>query len=478
VSTRPSEPAAPVTAAVVLVDEVMEEPSLAAAPSLAADVSRGGHLRARTAPVTATRWPPCYLGPAMEQIANDLHIALQTLDYPPDPGLSAIGLYTRELAVALAERGHTVHVVARGDRDGVVHDGPVTVHRVGPPRPAVPTSMDPLRFFWFAAKRVGGEWRYRRRLARRLAELVHREGVHLVEACDSSAESLLFPRLRPARVPFVVRLHMPTYVAELFDRNVPAVTRRMVQAVERRMLLGATHVSAPTSAAAAFFRRTLGLGGRRIAVYPNPPTLDPASVLPQEGDDGRTVLYVGRLTVGKGAVTLAEAIPEVRARVPAARFEFVGPDGPTASGHDSLQARLLDIVPAEHHEAVVFTGHLDHEAVLERVRSAAVCVFPSAFESFGYACLEAMTLGKAIVASDAGGLRHLLDDGRCGLLFPYPDAGRLAAQLVRLLRAPALRAALGARARDRARRGFGRERVTDDIEGFYRRAVAELAAGR
>jgi glycogen synthase len=414
----------------------------------------------------------------MEQIVNGLHIALQTLDYPPDPTLSAIGLYTRELAVSLAERGHTVHVVARGDRDGVVREGPVTVHRVGPPRPDVPTAMDPLRFFWFAAKRIGDEFHYRRRLARRLAELVDREGIDLVEACDSSAESLLFPRLRPARVPFVVRLHMPTYVAELFDQNVPAVTRRMIQAVERRMLLGATHVSAPTSAAAAFFRRTLGLGARRIAVYANPPTLDPATVLPQPGDDGRTVLYVGRLTVGKGAVTLAEAIPEVRARFPTARFEFVGPDGPTASGHDSLQARLLDVVPAEHHEAVAFTGHLDHEAVVDRVRRAAVCVFPSAFESFGYACLEAMTLGKAIVASDTAGLRHLLDGGRCGLLFPFPAADRLATQLVRLLQAPTLRASLGARARTRAQQGFGRERVTDDIESFYRQAVAELAVRR
>jgi glycogen synthase len=411
----------------------------------------------------------------MEQIASDLRIALQTLDYPPDPGLSAIGLYTRELALSLAERGHTVHVVARGDRDGVVRDGLVTVHRVAPPRPPVPTSMDPLRFSWFAAKRVGDEWRYRRRLARRLAELVHHEGIDLVEACDSSAESLLFPRFRPAHVPFVVRLHMPTYVAELFDRNVPAVARRMIQAVERRMLLGATHVSAPTSAAAAFFRPTLGLGTRPIAVYPNPPTLDPTSVPPQHGDDGRTVLYVGRLTVGKGAVALAEAIPAVRARVPAARFEFVGADGPTASGHDSLQARLLDVVPAEHHEAVAFTGHLDHEAVLEHVRRAAVCAFPSAFESFGYACLEAMTLGKAIVASDAGGLRYLLDGGRCGLLFPYPAADRLATQLVRLLRAPELRTSLGAAARTRARRAFGRERVTDDIECFYRQAMADLA---
>jgi glycogen synthase len=462
----------------------MVEPSLAADTSLAAPARPDRPVvapppgRRSTAPVTAIVRAPCYLGPGMEQIANDLRIALQTLDYPPDAGLSAIGLYTRELALSLAERGHTVHVVARGDRDDVVRDGAVTVHRVGPPRPPVPTSMAPLRFLWFAAKRVGGEWRYRRRLARRLAELVQHEDIDLVEACDSSAESLLFPRFRPAHVPFVVRLHMPTYVAELFDRNVPAVTRRWIQAVERRMLLGATHVSAPTVAAAEFFRWTLGLSARPIAVYANPPTLDPATVLPQHGDDGRTVLYVGRLTVGKGAVTLAEAIADVRARVPAARFEFVGPDGPTSSGHPSLQARLLDIVPAEHHEAVVFTGHLDHEAVVERIRGGAVCVFPSAFESFGYACLEAMTLGKAIVASDAGGLRHLLDGGRCGLLFRYPAADRLAAQLVRLLQAPALRASLGARARSRAQRIFGRERVTDDVEGFYRQAIAELADGR
>jgi glycogen synthase len=405
-----------------------------------------------------------------------LRIALQTLDYPPDRALSAIGLYTQALAADLTAAGHVVHVLARGDRDGVADLDGVTVHRIEPARPVVPSSMHRFTLVSLASRLLVREWRYRRRLAQALDHLIEREGIDLVEACDSSAEALMYRPARHPAVPFVVRLHAPTALWERFDRNVPEIGRLAIRAVERRLLLAATHLSAPSLAAAALLRQEMRLGQRPIAAYPNPPTfrheVDPGAAPPEPG----RVLFVGRLTIGKGVVTLVEAIPLVLAERPEARFVFVGADGPSTTGFPSMQAYLLHLVPAGCRHAVTFTGHLTHEEVARHFRRAAVCVFPSAFETFGYVCLEAMTYGKAIIASDRGGMAELLDGGRCGLLFTPPDADRLAQQVLTLLRDPAAGAELGERARRRALSVYAPSAVLEQVERFYRRAIGERSA--
>jgi glycogen synthase len=388
--------------------------------------------------------------------------------------VSAIGLYTRTLAQGLVERGHVVHVVCRGPRDGTDADGAVSVHRVGPPRPSLILSMDLRRLASFAATSLAREASYRHRLARRLAAIVGRERIDLIEACDSGAEAVAYLPRRFPTVPFVVRLHTPTAVWETFDHNVPEIVRRFVLAVERRLLAKATHLSAPSQGAADLFRREMRLGDRTIEVHPNPPTLDASSIEVRRPTDGRTVLYVGRLARGKGVLTLAEVVSLVRRVHPEARFVFAGPDAPTHSSHASMRERLESSISPSDRPAVEFTGYLSRAALREHFEGAAVCVVPSLFEAFGYACLEAMTFGKAIVASGVGGMAELLDGGRCGLTFQPGDAHALAESIVRLLSDEDLRHRLGDLARARAEGVFGRETVMPLVEDSYRRAIADL----
>lgn len=84
--------------------------------------------------------------------------------------------------------------------------------------------------------------------------------------------------------------------------------------------------------------------------------------------------------------------------------------------------------------------------------AAEVVVAPGPREAFGLAMLEAMAMGRAVVAMDAGGVPEVITDGRDGLLVP-PDAGMaLSAAVYRLLADGALRRRLGEAARDRAAR--------------------------
>ena len=78
---------------------------------------------------------------------------------------------------------------------------------------------------------------------------------------------------------------------------------------------------------------------------------------------------------------------------------------------------------------------------LERLLAgAAVVACPSRREGFGIVCAEAMARGRAVVASDVGGLKDLVEHERTGLLVPPQDPAALRAALERLLADEQLRA--------------------------------------
>jgi len=102
---------------------------------------------------------------------------------------------------------------------------------------------------------------------------------------------------------------------------------------------------------------------------------------------------------------------------------------------------------------------------------AAVVVVPSRREGYGMVAREAMAHGRAVVASDVGGLRDAIDDGVDGVLVPPRDVGALRAALERLLGDPELRARLGAAARAKAEREWSREAMADALVRVYEDVV-------
>jgi glycogen synthase len=404
-------------------------------------------------------------------------IALATIEYPPDPLSAGIGAYTRTLARFLRDRGHEVHVVARAFAPAS-HDGSedgVAVHRIGPVRPELPADFQGLGALAFALRAAADEGRYRTALARALVGLVEERGVELIEAADHLAEAAFYRPARRPRVPFVVRLHTPMAFGEAFAPVLPAYATWAVGAIERSFIRRATHVSAPSRAAATAIRTGLALGALPIAVQPNPVEIPPAAPDAERPSAAApNVLYVGRIGRWKGVHHLVDAIPAVHARVPEARFEFVGSDHVGAEGFPTTRGWLLSRLPELHLDRVRFRGHVAPEELGAIYRDAAVCVFPSPFESFSYVCLEAMVQGRAIVGSPHGGMAELLDGGQAGMLVDPADTPSLADAITGLLLDPDRRDELGRRARRRAERVYGPERVMAQIEGFYERAIAEM----
>jgi glycosyltransferase involved in cell wall biosynthesis len=161
-------------------------------------------------------------------------------------------------------------------------------------------------------------------------------------------------------------------------------------------------------------------------------------------------------------------MPAVLARHPDAHLVIVGgahetePDYPVALAE---QVRRLSL--AGH---ITFAGF--RTEIPRWMHAMDIVVHASDTEPFGIVVIEAMALGKPVVAGAAGGPAEVITEGVDGLLAPYGDSGVLATAILRYLDDPALAASCAARARIRAQ-AFEESHYAREVL----RAIRELLAG-
>ena len=110
--------------------------------------------------------------------------------------------------------------------------------------------------------------------------------------------------------------------------------------------------------------------------------------------------------------------------------------------------------------------------LLARLQRASLVVVPSFMESCPYSLIEAMALGKPIVASSVPGIRDMVVDGESALLVPPGDPKALASAMERILADEALGHRIGAAAADRARERFSLARMCDETVRYFETVLA------
>ncbi len=209
-------------------------------------------------------------------------------------------------------------------------------------------------------------------------------------------------------------------------------------------------------------RRTLvtHLGGDAILIPNGVRVGDYAGTqrLPDVDPARPTVLFLGRIDEPrKGLPVLLAALPALVDRVPDVQVLVAGP------GEEEDARR----VPPALADRVRFLGRVSDEDKVRALHSADVYVAPhTGGESFGIVLLEAMAAGTAIVASDLPAFRRVLDEGRCGRLFPVGDAPALADALGEVLLDHRLRARLATAGTARVDR-YDWDRVVADVLAVY-----------
>jgi glycosyltransferase involved in cell wall biosynthesis len=298
-----------------------------------------------------------------------------------------------------------------------------------------------LRVIWFpqAARQIA-----------RMLDDFQPDVVHLCNIYHQLSPAILKP-ISQRRIPILQTLHdykliCPNYL--LYTDNRPCMrcqNGRYFQAVRHRC----AHNSLSWSALAAlemtlhkrwqiyerhvarfiapslFLKRTVesfGIAADQVDHLPNfifPEHFSPSPMT------GKYIVYAGRLAYEKGLPLLIRAM----SRLPQAKLLIVG-EGPQ-------RPELEQLVQERGLTNICFTGYLQGEALKQTLAQAFFTVVPSAYyEVFPYAVLEAMAMGKAVVAARIGGIPEQIDENVDGLLFTPGREEALAACLTRLWNNP------------------------------------------
>ena len=171
---------------------------------------------------------------------------------------------------------------------------------------------------------------------------------------------------------------------------------------------------------------------------------------------------VAALVPHKGQRYLIDAAVRVIREVHDARFIIAG-EGELE--HD-LARHVARCKLGKH---IVFAGF--RPDVLSLHKAFDLFVMSSVTEGLGTSALDAMAAGRAVVATRAGGLSEVVDDGHTGLLVPTRDPPALAAAIVRLLSDETFRQTCAHNALQQARRRFSAERMVDETLATYEHLV-------
>jgi glycosyltransferase involved in cell wall biosynthesis/protein-tyrosine-phosphatase len=311
-------------------------------------------------------------------------------------------------------------------------------------------------------------------LTRRLTRFFQEHQIDLVHTHGYKDSVLGAVAAKLARVPHVVRtvhaLREPTAGWE-------GLKLRVYEAVDRAALMCCADLVIGVSKQMTETLRKSGYRPTSVTQIHNGINLGaiaahrPSDEVRRQLDIDPTAFVIGtagRLASAAGYTSLLRAVRGLRDDHPGAICLVVG-DGPSEK-ELRRQAASLGIA-----DACRFTGA--REDVHDVVGAMDVFVLPSMNNGMPTAALEAMALGKPVVASAVGGVTEVVEDGLNGLLVPAGDDRQLAAACVRLARDREYAQTLGDRARRLVEERFSHQRSGRALLAAYR-SVALIPATR
>jgi PEP-CTERM/exosortase A-associated glycosyltransferase len=216
-----------------------------------------------------------------------------------------------------------------------------------------------------------------------------------------------------------------------------------------------------------------GIPERKLVVVPN--GVDVSVFAPRPADQGlrrrwglsgkRAIGFIGSFFQFEGIGTLLDAAPILAARDPAIRIVIVG-----GGQEDEELRRLIDARGLG--GTVLLIGRVSHEDIPAYYSIMDALVYPRISKRITELVtplkpLEAMAMEKLVIASDVGGLKELVTDGKTGLLFRAGDAASLAETCLVGLGDPARAAALGRAARAYVERERDWRRIVERHRNLY-----------
>lgn len=307
---------------------------------------------------------------------------------------------------------------------------------------------------------------------RRLAGYIRSQRIHIVHTHGARAN--FYGRLgaRIAGAPII----LSTIHNSLFDYPVSRFKRWLYVSVDRWTARFADRIVCVADALARDLIHRYRIPPSKVLTIHNGidvaslQVTRPAAQVRQElgiALDAPVIGEIARMTEQKGFSDLIQAVKLLIERYPRLRCLLVG-DGPLRS---HLERECEAVGLAVH---CVFTGLRADVADLLSILD--VYVLPSVSEGFPIGLLEAMAMGRPVVATRVSGIPEIIADGVSGILVPPRNPRTLAEAIGRLLQDPQGATAMGLAARRTVEERFTSTAMVNKLEAMYRALIQEKLA--
>ena len=172
----------------------------------------------------------------------------------------------------------------------------------------------------------------------------------------------------------------------------------------------------------------------------------------------------GRIIDWKGIKEFIIASCEVFRKYPEAKAFIIGG---ISDGNESYLTEIKELVGRlGMSKNIIFTGYRADIPAMMKLMDVVVLASITP-EPFGMVVIEAMAMGKPVIATKAGGPLDSVVDGKTGFLVPIKDTEQMANAIVKLLENPELAGKMGRNGRKRAEEIFCKERYANQVEEIY-----------
>jgi len=262
---------------------------------------------------------------------------------------------------------------------------------------------------------------------------------------------------------FALFSHKP-YIVTCMGSDIRICSRKFLRrALQLPLLRGAKSIITVSNEIAEILTQKYGIPKRKILVvgsgYDDRITQELRNInLRAETDRSMRIINVAYMLPAKDHRTLLESFARLTKRMKKVHLSLVG-DGP-------LRGELEEFCTQQSIHDVEFLGKLPYSDVIKRVANSDVFVLTSVEEGMPNAIIEALALGKPVIATAVGGIPEVVKDGVNGILVPPKSTEHIAKALERLLSDSELRRKLGEAAAESVK-DYTWSKIAEKYERIY-----------
>jgi glycogen synthase len=407
--------------------------------------------------------------PQITILDQPLRLCLLSNTYPPEK-FGGIARLTQLMAQGLFERGHTVHVVTRGEREQVTYYDGAYVHKI-------PNSLTRYERYRHQLN-LYGTLNYSHNVYNKIRQLILNDGIQIVDSPLWQYEGLV--TVQSGLLPVVIRL--VTGLRQISDIHSRHVNEFAIMGdLEQVFIKKADYLLPNTKATLDAIQKVYDIQSSESCCE-----IIPYGIIPVPDDQTRPfnpvmenqpfkVLFVGRLEKRKGILDLFEAIPQVLKQQPSVQFIITGADN---SENDGFRMQSGMDYPTyfsnnfkDYSPNVKFMGMVSDEVLQNLYQSCDLFVAPSLYESFGLIYLEAMNFAKPVIGCNVGGIPEVIDHGETGVVVEPNAPKSLAEAIISLLNSPDKLREMGLAGRAQILDRFSYLRMAKDFEKIYQQVI-------